>query len=371
MKIAFITNDLGLGGVQKLTTRFANAFQRQGDDVHVVTMFSRPESFFCKGDLSADVSFTAFSFSGIFDMRSWFKLYLFLRREKFDVVFTQLFFADTVGRIAAFFAGVPVIATEIQNLIPRLPSKYILTDRLLTFITTVCISPTSAITRYARDVIRFPQSKIVEVPTNVVDPASFAGPSPRENVRASLGIPEGARVALTIGRLVEQKGHSVLLKAIRYILDKDPETQLHFLLVGSGDLGPSLREQARALDLGKRLIFLGERNDVADLLRSADMFVFPSLWEGQGLILFEAMFARIPIIASRVGGIPDAIEHNRTGILVPSGDSNALAEAILLLAADRALGESLAQTAYEQYKDRTIEVSTEKLRKAFEVDLGK
>ena len=293
----------------------------------------------------------------------WFCLYRFLRAERFDIVFTQLFFADTVGRVLAFLARVPVVVTEIQNIIPRLPRTHRFINRALVRITTACISTTPAVTRYAREVAGFPPEKIREIPTNAVDAKRFAAPVDREAVRRSWGIPAKAKIILNIGRFVEQKGQRILIEAAPIVCEAFPDA--YFIIVGGGRLEERLQEQARSLGVSDRVKFLGERTDTPALLKSADLFVFPSLWEGQGLILFEAIFAGAPIVASRTGGIPEVVEDGVTGILVPPGDASALAQAILNAFSDSERTARLARSARERFKDRTIDQSARKLEDCF------
>jgi glycosyltransferase involved in cell wall biosynthesis len=309
------------------------------------------------------VRFVPFSFKSWHHLHSLFKLYRFLRREKFDVVFTQLFVADAIGRTLAYLSGVPVIVTEIQNIIPTLPKQYIWIDRVLVRITDACISTTAAVSEYAERVVRFPKSKIAEIPTNVVDAERFRRKPERRAVRRSIGVPEGAELVLNVGRLVEQKGQSVLIEAAREVLAERPKA--YFVIVGSGKLEAQLREQIEARGLGERIKLVGERRDVPELLMAADVFAFPSRWEGQGLILFEAFFAKIPVIASLVGGIPDVVEDGKTGLLVEPGDPRSLASGIVRLLKDARLREEVSEGAYTRFKDRTLEESGHKLGELF------
>src|SRR3989344_1994577 len=118
IKVLFLINDLGLGGVQRLVADFANGLNKGDFEVWVGTLWAKPESFFYKDKLNPEVNFRNFAFKRFFDLASWWRLYRFIRRNRFDIVFTQLFMADTVGRISAWWARTPVILTEIQNLIP-------------------------------------------------------------------------------------------------------------------------------------------------------------------------------------------------------------------------------------------------------------
>src|SRR3989338_846566 len=362
-KILFVVNDLGVGGVQRLVVDFANHLYKDTFDVTVGILLSRSKSYFYRDQLRPEVHFINFSFRGFLDFREWWKIFWFMKKQKFDIVFTQLIMSDFIGRITAFFAGVPVIITEIQNLIPDLPKKFIVADRILAYITDACISTTPAVTRYAIEKVKFPKEKVIEIPTNAVDASRFLTRGDENKLRKDLDIPENAKIAINIGRLVEQKGQSVLLKAAQKVLKRNDN--IYFLIVGSGALEDALKAEAVSLGITKNIRFLGSRKDTPELLMNSDVFAFPSLWEGQGLILFEAIFAHVPIVASRVGGIPDVIKHEITGLLSLPKDSGAIAENIIRIFENPELAKTLSATAFERYKDRTIENAARKLENLF------
>src|SRR3989338_1362642 len=362
-KVLFLVNDLGIGGVQRLVVDFANYLDKEKFDITVGILLARQKSYFYRDQLRPEVHFVNFSFRGFLDFREWWKLFWFMKKQKFDIVFTQLIMSDFIGRITAFLAGVPVIITEIQNIIPDMPRKLIIADQFLAHITNVCISTTPAITRYARETIGFPQEKIIEIPTNAIDASRFLTHVDKNKFRKDLDIPENAKIAINIGRLVEQKGQSILLKAAQRVLERN--SNVYFLIVGSGASEDALKAEAMSLGITKNIRFLGSRKDTPELLMNSDVFVFPSIWEGQGLILFEAIFAHIPIVASRVGGIPDVIKHEITGLLSLPKDSGAIAENIIRIFENPELAKTLSATAFERYKDRTIENAARKLENLF------
>ena len=159
----------------------------------------------------------------------------------------------------------------------------------------------------------------------------------RASVRAEFG---PGPLVLTVGRLAAQKGFAVLLDAAVRWRDLQPEPSL--VLVGEGPLEAELRHQAASLGLAAT--FAGQRSDVPVLLAAADVFVLPSMWEGQALILQEALHAGVPIVATRVGGNPDLLGED-AALLVPPGDAQALAGAVRSVLADPALVARLRQAA--------------------------
>jgi len=363
IQLLFILNELAAGGVQRLVVDFANKLHGDRFSVSVATLLDGPKYSFHRDQLHPDIELKYFHFKKFWDVAAWYRLYRYIRRNEFDVVFTQLFMSDLFGRTAAYLARTPVIVTAIQNLIPSLPKKYIWTDRILARITDACISPTPAISAYAGMVIKFPLWKIRLLPTNAVDERRFKTPFDRGQIRRSIDVSEHGRMIISVGRLIEQKGHTVLLRAIPKVLQQHPDT--YVVVAGGGELEPALKKEAGELGITSHVRFLGERKDIPDLLRSADVFVFPSLWEGQGIVLFEAMFSGLPIVASRTGGIPDVIENERTGLLCEPGNADELARALIRILGDESLRERLTTEALRRFSDRTMEESAKKMGDLF------
>jgi glycosyltransferase involved in cell wall biosynthesis len=162
----------------------------------------------------------------------------------------------------------------------------------------------------------------------------------RADIRTEFGADPGQPVVLAVGRLAAQKGFGLLLDAAARWRDMQPEPLL--VIAGQGPVAAEL--QARAASAGLTVRFAGHRADVPALLAAADVFVLPSVWEGQALILQEALRAQVPIVATRVGGNPGLLGED-AAILVPPGDAQQLAEAVREVLADPALAARLRQAA--------------------------
>ncbi|AUX43777.1 glycosyltransferase [Sorangium cellulosum] len=159
----------------------------------------------------------------------------------------------------------------------------------------------------------------------------------RARIRAELGIGEGEFVFGCAVVHIEQKGLRFLIDAAPEVLRRVPEAR--FVIAGDGPLRPDLQRRARDAGLGDRVIFPGYRSDVPELISSFDTYVLPSLWEGLPLALLEALALGKPIVASRVGGVPEIVEHGQDGFLVPSANPGALVEHLSRVARDEALRE--------------------------------
>jgi glycosyltransferase involved in cell wall biosynthesis len=168
----------------------------------------------------------------------------------------------------------------------------------------------------------------------------------RADVRAELGVDDTELLFMSVGNLRPEKGHLVLLEAARALADS--RSPVRIAAVGRGPLETTLRARHRELDLGERFLFLGQRDDVPQLLAGADAFVLPSHHEGLPVALMEATSVGLPIVATSVGGVPQMLEDEVDALLVPPGDPGALAEAMTRLASDPALRERLGRAAKQR-----------------------
>jgi glycosyltransferase involved in cell wall biosynthesis len=160
-------------------------------------------------------------------------------------------------------------------------------------------------------------------------------------IREDLGIGTDDFLIGNVGRLAPQKGQRHLVAAMPIVLERVPTA--HAVIAGGGGLEEYLRELADELGVSTRVHVLGPRRDVPALMHAVDVFAMPSVWEGFGLVLLEAMAAGRPIVASRVATIPEVVLDGETGILVPPGDAPALAEALVQMAHDRQLAAGLGE----------------------------
>ena len=164
------------------------------------------------------------------------------------------------------------------------------------------------------------------------------------------GVPPAARVVLTVGRLAPLKGLTYLIEAWQRVVHAISDAFL--VIVGNGELEDELRRQTAASGVAERVIFTGFRTDIPALLARAELFVLSSLWEGMPMAAAEALAARRPVVATAVGGTPEVIIHEQTGLLVPPRDSQSLASAIGALLDDPALAAALAAAGQLRVRGR-------------------
>ena len=251
-----------------------------------------------------------------------------IRELKPGIVHTWLSTANTIGRIAAIRAGAPaIIASERAADIWKGPLRRLI-DRRLERRTSLILTNAQAIKRHLVESIGLAAEKI-RVIRNGLDPAEFdmaAAAEPNAPLPESAGPLIGA-----VGRLEEQKGMRFLLDAFAMLA---PESRAELWLVGAGPEESALRRQADALGIAKRTHFLGARQDAPAVMARFDIFALASLWEGLPNAALEAMACRKPVVATDVNGVPEAVAHGETGLLVPARNPTALADALAKLLAD-------------------------------------
>jgi glycosyltransferase involved in cell wall biosynthesis len=251
--------------------------------------------------------------------------------------------ADTLGAVGARWTGLPLVLTRrVDNPEPAwgVRAKYTLFSRVIT------------ISEAIRDVLvrqGVDAEKIRCVPS-ALDPTPFESPIPREAFLEEFGLGEDARVVGMAAQFIPRKGHEVLLRAIPGILDEHPEAR--FLLFGKGPGREKIRDRVRDAGLEDEVKLPGFRPDLPSLLSCLDLLVHPATMEGLGIILLQAGASGVPVVASSAGGIPEAVVHEETGLLVPPGDAGALAAAVSSVLADEVRRKALAESG----RKRVLEV---------------
>lgn len=357
IKICFVTNALDVGGAEKFFYDLIKHIDKEKFEPSLATVIGG-------GKLEKD--FSALSIpTYIYGRRrirylggivQFLQLWDLFERIKPDVVHTQLFAADLWARLAAWCARVPVIITTEQNVnvdqsdLREFLKKwtYKLADK------TVAIS--TAVKKYAIKRYSIPENKIVIIPNDVdVEAMQNKEAATKNNEK---------KIIITVGRLVEQKGQKYLLAAFALLPQKN---DCELWIVGEGILKPELINETKNLDIANQVKFLGIRHDIANLLAQADLFVFPSLWEGLGIAVLEAAIAKVPIIASNIDGIVDIIKNNESGVLVPPKDSHALAQAMEYVLNNNLEAETMVENAYTWVKNNfDVKVVVKKYEELYE-----
>jgi glycosyltransferase involved in cell wall biosynthesis len=267
------------------------------------------------------------------DVAVVFRLRSLLREVRPDILHTYLLHSNILGRIVGRLAGVPAIIGS-ERTIGQARRWGRITTKLTNPLTDAVEVNSEIGAKAIENDLGVPARK-VEVVRSGLDLSAYSGPSKRLETRASLGLSDDQHLILFIGRLRRVKGVELGINAFAKALKEHPGA--HLALAGEGDQLEFLNSLVADLGISNSVTFLGVRNDLPDLFSAADSVLMPSLNEGFPRTAIEAMAAGKPIIATRVGGTPEAIIDGETGILVPSQDVEAMAKALTELIGDNEL----------------------------------
>jgi glycosyltransferase involved in cell wall biosynthesis len=346
-------------GAGKLVVEWTRALRDRG--LYVVPVVLRRPGALGEGLLRAGFPIV-FLERGLYDPRTLLDFRDILRDHRIQIAHLQGFGSLTFGRLAARMLGIPVVAHVHANHVAETrgyPWFVGVADRLLAPLTDRCIAVSSATVEFAVARQGFRREGI-DVWPNPVDLSAFRPPMPaqRAAVRADLDVPPDAVLVVCLGRLDYVKGVDILAEAWPSVARQAPDARL--LIVGDGPLRETVRgalETARALDSAR---LLGYRGDVAAILGAADLLVMPSRSEGSPLAALEALATGIPVVGSRVGGMPELIDDGENGLLVEP-DAAALAGALTTVARDAKLRERLAAGARPSVRSRDLADYAERL----------
>lgn len=264
-----------------------------------------------------------------------------LRAERIDVLHCHLPLAGVAGRLAARLARVPVVYTEHNVLAryhPLTRRAHSVTWRLQAAVVAVSGEVAASVRRTMGEAVP------VRVVRNGIEVERMTASAEEvAAARVELGAPGGEPLVGTIAVLREQKRLDLWLAAARTIAEGLPAAR--FAIVGDGPLRGPLEAEAARLGIASRVTFTGLRQDVRPYHHAFDLFLGSSQFEGLPLALLEAMAAGRPVVATRVGGVPEAVEDGVEGLLVPPGDPAALAAAALSLLRDPQRARALAAAA--------------------------
>jgi len=268
-----------------------------------------------------------------------------VRQECFDIVHTHMDLADYYGAAAARLLGTALVsskqnADEFRTRRTWKRTPFLLLERASYAAADAVIAVSQGLVDFLEKAEALPRHKTVVI-GNGVDPAIAFKAPPRDEARRLLGLPPRVPVLGTAGRLAEQKGQIDLLRALPPIRAALPGACL--LIAGEGPLRGALEEEARRLGLGEAVRFLGHRKDILSVLKSLDLFVLPSLWEGLPQALLEAMALSLPVVATRCVGVAETVTDGATGRLVPPQDPEAIARAAIEVLRDPTLGRRLGE----------------------------
>ena len=311
---------------------------------------------------------TPFSFKNLLALKS---LITILKENKYDVVHVHTPVASVIGRIACwltktrciytahgfhFYKGAPLLNWLI----------YFPIELFLSFFTDTLITINNEDYEFAKKHLH--ARRIEYVPGVGIDVEKFANVKIDRNAkRRKLGIPENCKLLLSVGELNNNKNHQLVLKVLSQIEDKN----IHYAICGVGKIHDYLLNFAKKLNISDKLHSLGRRNDIAEILKCADIFVHPSLREGLPVALMEAMASGLPCVASDIRGCRDLIDDQKGGYLCDVNDSQSFAKTINKLSLNPQLRYSMGNCNKERIKEFDISFVEKEIQNIYRNVLGK
>ena len=340
MRIAHIVKVTRISGAERHLLFLLEGLRARGVDARLIILVERdrPMDAMVSAAEQRAIPIARLPIGRDYDLPLLWRLRRALRQSKPDIVHTHLIHADLFGYFAAKLAGVSaVVSSRHLDDAFRYRSRWRRINRRMWRMIDAGIVISAAMKRFALEIEQAPAEKINVVLYGMeyrwlndedIDAA-------RKRLRAELNLPTDAQLLGMACRLVEQKGIPYALEALRRIRSDFPCA--HLVIAGDGEKADELRRLASMLGIADRVCWLGWRGDAAELMSAFDVFLLPSLREGFGLVLLEAMSRRLPIVASRVGAIPEIVIDGETGVLVEPRNVDELAKALTGLLKDRAL----------------------------------
>ncbi len=367
MKILLLTTHLNTGGVGVYTISLAKYLKKNGMDVAVASS---------GGDLKGILKEEGIAHIPLdiktkseFGLKMWKaipSLTRLIKENGIDVVHAQ----TRVTQVLAFFAekisGVPFVSTCHGFFRHRKIFR-----RLLPCWGKKAIAISKSVYKHLREDLGVSADRI-ELVYNGIELSKYKEITVENGseFKESLGLDPGKTIVGTVGRLSSVKGYKYLIDAFKYALSEDDNIQL--LIVGDGPERKALEQQAVDLGIAGSISFAPGGVPLERHFMAIDIFCLPSIHEGLGLSLMEAMAAGRACVASNVGGLAELIKNEEDGILVPPRDSEAVGEAITRLLKDRALRRRFAEKAkLKAHNNFSIEESVEKTIKVYEEVLGR
>ncbi len=326
----------GLGGQEKRVLAELEGMANRG---HYAALVCREHAKMAQ-KLSIDV-FTL-PMRRLYDVTSIINLAGILKKKRFDIVNTHSGVDSWIGGIAAKIAGVPALIRtrhlniplkrNMLNFIHYLPDMYITCgENMRNNLVQNC---------------GFPFNKVISIPTGVGEEFFRVTKNPQAKTRYGLA-PE-TPVITNVGILRSVKGHEVTLNAVKIVIEHFPDAK--FLIVGNGPAKKRLENMACDTGIAKHVVFTGFIENIPEVYSISDVAVLSSWSEGLPQSMLQAMAAGVPVVATRVGGVPEVVIHEKTGLLVDAGDYNALARGIIRILENPGVALDFAKNARELVK---------------------
>jgi glycosyltransferase involved in cell wall biosynthesis len=350
-------------GVKRLFAWMIPRFDRDRYDVSLVSLRKKDVSEETLESFGVDITYLHRS---KFDPATLPALLKVIDRKRIDILHLHGYGATTFGRMAGGMRRIPTIVHEHANLTDT-PWFQKVADAALEPLTDIALAVSQSTADFVVNARRIPARKVKVVYLGV-PLEEFSRERSEEEIREAreeLGIAPGDFAIGTVTRLHESKGNAFLVDAARLVLNQRPYAR--FFIVGEGPLRGPLEQQARALDLADRFVFAGFAKDVARVVSAFDVSVFPSLWEGTPLTVFEALAMGKAIVATDADGLVDVLTHEKDAIIVPKRDARALADGLIRMIDEPDVRLRIRAAAFATAKQYDIAAFVRKMERLYDI----
>lgn len=270
----------------------------------------------------------------LFNLFLIFRIAGLLAREKPDILDCCLFYANFFGRAASFFFRPKVVIAEEHCVYNEKRFYHIILDKLLSHFTDRIIACSNSVIDFTSGQEGIKKEKF-NLLYNAVDAERFDIAKSKEELREEYSFKREDFIIGTVGTIIPRKGHKYIIEAASQI--QEVVARLKILIIGDGPGRRELEDFVRLRGVEDKVIFMGARADIPNLMKMMDIFAFPSLQEGFPIAILEAMYLGLPVIASNISGIPEVISDGKDGFLIEPENSQALGEKITVLYEDKDL----------------------------------
>lgn len=343
-KICHLVVADGISGAENHLLKLVPSLSQGKYEVHFVVMAPLYEIYeeFLKRCQKVKVIFIPMR--GKMNPLNFISLFWLFRKEGYDLLHTHNSRADVYGIPAGKMAGIKIAMASIHGYqrYDEINPLFKIRGWILRNFSDCIITISDALQDLIAKNERIDRKKMVTVYYGLERLDLAEGGA---TVRREYGLDPDAPLLVDVGRLIPVKSHDTLIRALKHIIPSFPNLRL--FVIGDGVLKGELKELVKTLNLESHVVFTGYRADVWRFMKEADLFVFPTLGEGFGLVLLEAMAFKKPIVATRVMSIPEIVEDGKSGLLVPSQHPEELADAILQLLRDKKKAERFGNRGFE------------------------
>ena len=370
IKILFVIDGLNTGGAEKLLVNTLRALDKK---MFSPTLFiKQSDGKYEKEILAMGIPYFKLHSTRFCDFVAIVKLIRYIKNVKVDIVHTNMFGSDIIGRIAGRIANVPLIFSTYLNVYSWKKSRN-LKIRIKTWIDKVTakyfcdklIAVSEDVRDFHIETLKLNKNKFsVLVPGINLNEFQLTDNFSLNKKKLELGIDINSFVVVVVGVLSEQKGHKYLIEAAPSILIKYPD--IRFLIIGPGPLRQELEQMTKNKGVSNEFIFTGFSENLVDLLAISNVFISCSLWEGLPQTVIEAMAMNKPVIATKVGGLPELIQDGKSGILIPPSDPSAIVDSIISIRENKKIAQNLStegRKVVEEYF--SVKVMVNKLQELY------